>query len=853
MCLIPPDLRDRIEAVACAPLLLVVCDYDGTLAEIAMDPAEAAPNERALRAFRECAGVPWTHSAVVSGRSMVDLERFLGKPSAEFTVGSHGAEWQAAGVQLTMAERRTLLGVASAVGAVAEAWAGLRCELKPAGVALHYRRADPDEAMIAMAAAMEKCTRLPGVYVRHGTKVVEFMVLKADKGEAVRRIKQQCGATAVCFVGDDLTDEDVFRSMSAADVSVKVGEGETAAKHRVASVPEVAEVLEMLGERRRAWLSTRKLVKLDECAILSDQRTAAVVSLGGRVSWLCMPRLDSAAIFAELIGESGDGSFEIGPPGGAPPLRCSYDGDSFVLVTEWSGLRLTDYLDCSFGRAYQKAGRVELIRVIEGSSPARIRFAPRLDYGRTATRLRVKDQGLEVEGSNDPIALRSPGVSWSIRSEGIHHTAEAEIIPTGKPVVLELRYGSVNLKPASDDEPDRREQNRRFWSGWARSLKLPSSYPDLVKRSALVLKALSYGPIGTIAAAATTSLPEQFGGVRNWDYRYCWPRDAALSSAALMSLGNTGHALKFLDWVLEVVEREESPDRLRPIYTLSGAHLPPEAELGHLSGFAQSRPVRIGNAASNEVQLDVFAPIVDLVALLAERGAPIAPDHWRLVRAMVRAVETRWMEPDHGIWEMRSERRHHVHSKALCWHTLERALVVQDAIYGERNAEWVRLRDRIRQEVLERGWNASMGTFTGAYDHTYPDASVLMLGLTGLIPREDPRWASTVAFVMSELREGPTVRRYRADDGLPGGEGGMHICTGWLIESLLSVGRTEEAVSLFESFAGMFRSTSILTEQFDPKHGVALGNVAQAYSHLAFINAAVAMERSGITNLGTKA
>lgn len=848
-----PDLREKLAIIAQTPLLLVVSDYDGTLAEIAMDPSGAVPHEGALRGFRAASDVLWTHNAIVSGRSMSDLEKFLGKPSAEFTVGSHGAEWQAAGVYLTMAERRTLLGVAAAVSAVVETWPGLRCEVKPAGVALHYRRATAEDAAAAIAATMEKCARYAGVHVRHGTKVVEFMVVKADKGEAVQRIRHQCGATAVFFVGDDLTDEDVFRSLRPTDLSVKVGDGETAAQYRVGGVPEVAEVLETLAERRRWWLSTRKLVKLDECAILSDQRTAAVVSRGGRVSWLCTPRLDSSAIFAELIGDETAGSFEVGPPGGAPPLRCAYDGDSFVLVTEWSGLRVTDYLDCSAGRAYQKAGRVELVRVVEGSSPARVRFAPRLDFGRIATRLRVRENGLEVEGSNDPIALRSPGVNWSIRTEGMHHTAEAEINPASGPVVLELRYGSVNLKAASEEEGERREQNRRFWSGWAKSLKLPTSYPELVKRSALVLKALSYGPVGTIAAAATTSLPEQFGGVRNWDYRYCWPRDAALSSAALMALGNTGHAIKFLDWILEVVEREESPGRLHPIYTLTGAHLPPEAELGHLSGFAQSKPVRIGNAASNQVQLDVFAPIVHLVALLAERGAPIAPDHWRLVRAMVRAVETRWMEPDHGIWEMRSERRHHVHSKTLCWQTMERALVVQDALYGTQSAEWVQLRDTIRRDVLERGWNQTMGTFTGAYDHTYPDASVLMIGLTGLVPCEDARWVSTVEYVSSKLREGPTVRRYFADDGLPGSEGGMHICTGWLIESLLSVGRTEEAVKLFESFAGMFGSTGILTEQYDPKHGVATGNIAQAYSHLAFINAAVAMERRGIVNLGTKA
>jgi trehalose 6-phosphate phosphatase len=296
--------------------------------------------------------------------------------------------------------------------------------------------------------------------------------------------------------------------------------------------------------------------------------------------------------------------------------------------------------------------------------------------------------------------------------------------------------------------------------------------------------------------------------------------------------------------MLEVVDRCETPDRLHPIYTLSGSHLPPEAELGHLAGFAQSRPVRIGNAAANQVQLDVFGPIVHLVAMLAERGAPISPDHWRLVRSMVRAVASRWTEPDHGIWEMRMERRHHVHSKVMCWHTVDRALVVEEAVCGTRSQDWISLRSAIREDVLSRGWNSTLGAFSGAYDQDHLDTAVLKIGLTGLLDAGDPRWAATVEMITRALRDGVTVRRYRVDDGLPGTEGGMHICTGWLIESLLSLGRVDEATALFEQFAAMFNGPGILTEQFDPRHGLAVGNLAQAYSHLAFIDAAVALDRA---------
>lgn len=841
-----PDLKGRLEVLARTPLLLVASDYDGTLADIVTDPALALPDVGALNAFRSLRHVPWTSTAVVSGRPISDLGTFLGDCVPSYLIGSHGAEWQRSGVTLSIEERDRLVQVAGIIAHVVDGRPELRYELKPAGVALHTREASEAIAQAAVASAIDRCGRLPGVHTRHGSQVVEFMVVGANKGDAVKRARQASAATGVLFVGDDITDEDVFKTLTGDDVSVKVGEGEAAARHRVNSIAEVAEVLQFIAVQRAAWANARCLVPLDQCAVLSDQRTAAVVSPGARISWLCLPRLDSAAIFAELVGDSTAGMFEVSPVEGGAPLRSGYDGDSFVLVTEWPGLRVTDYLDCSAGRAFQKAGRADLVRVIEGTSPARIRFAPRLDYGRIATQLRVRDGGLEVEGSNDPIVLRSAGVEWTITSEGVHHTAEAIVQPAAGPIVLELRYGTANLSPTSDTEPDRRDQNRRFWSGWAHSLKLPTMCPELVKRSALVLKALCYGPTGVIAAAATTSLPEQIGGVRNWDYRFCWPRDAAKAAASLVRLGNTGHALKFLDWMLEVVDRCETPDRLHPIYTLSGGHLPPEAELGHLVGFAQSRPVRIGNAAANQVQLDVFGPIVHLVALLTERGAPISPDHWRLVRAMVRAVEARWSEPDHGIWEMRLERRHHVHSKVMCWHTVDRALVVEEAVCGARNPEWTALRNAIREDVLVRGWSSALGAFSGAYDHGYLDAAVLKIGLTGLLDSGDSRWAATVDLISRELRGGPTVRRYLVDDGLPGGEGGMHICTGWLIESLLSLGRVEEATTLFDQFAAMFKGPGILTEQFDPRHGLAVGNLAQAYSHLAFIDAAVALDRARV-------
>ncbi len=643
------DLIERLQILAKAPLLLVACDYDGTLAPLVIDRAHAFPDMAALRAFQSLSVLPWTTTAVISGRSIATLRELLGPDCPEVVAGSHGAEWFTPGVALTADQASLRQDIGRTLRSIAAGGAGLDVEIKPASAALHYRGATDAAAQDAVAKSIDRCGALRGVRIRHGSRVVEFMVLEANKGDAVRRAMHHCGATAVLFVGDDTTDEDVFRSLRHQDLGVKVGGADTLAHHRVTDIAGVAALLRELGRLRGAWAHTRDLVPLDRCGILSDQRTTAVVTPGARIEWLCLPRFDSPALFASLLSDDTAGYFDIQPADRSPLVSSSYAGDSMVLVTEWPGLWVTDYLDSSAGRAYQKARRTDLLRVIEGTVPARIRFAPRLDFGRISTQLRVREDGLEIDGSNDPIVLYSPGVRWGIRSEGVHQTAEAVVQPASGPIVLELRYGSASLKAFPEQERARREENLRFWSGWAASLKVPSVHAPLVRRSALILKALCYGPTGALTAAATTSVPELFGGGRNWDYRYCWPRDAAMAASALLRLGNVGHAIKFLDWMLDVVDCCESPDRLRPIYTVSGSHTPGEAELGHMQGFAQSLPVRIGNAAASQVQLDVFGPIVHLAAMLGERGAPITPNHWRLVQEMVRAVESRWREPDHGI------------------------------------------------------------------------------------------------------------------------------------------------------------------------------------------------------------
>lgn len=840
---VPDGLLDRL---ASAPRLLVACDFDGVLAPIAPTPDEARIDARAAGAVDRLSTLDRTHVAVVSGRGLDELARLTAGLAGVVRVGSHGAEREGGPAIGDASERREDLAVFErALRAQASAVPGAFVERKPLAVALHYRRCSAESASGLLAAADAEASSRSWLHRLTGSMVVEYCLSLADKGEAIHGLRHELGAAAVLYIGDDVTDEDAFAALRGSDLGVKVGPGPTRAHARLEGQHQVAALLDALEARRRAWLNDSTIVPIERHALLSDQRTTALVDPRGRIVWLCLPRADSAAVFAELLGGPSRGSFSVEPESESAPPRQSYLGDSFVLETRWPSLAVTDYLDCSGGRAYQRAGRSDLVRVIEGRGVARVRFAPRLDFGRLSTELALSEQGVVVEGLSEPLVLYAPGLQWRLEREGAHQTAEALVDLSRGPVALELRCGFAGLQRSRVEESTRRAQTLGFWEGWARALRLPGTRPDLVRRSALALKALVYGPTGAIYAAATTSLPEDLGGQRNWDYRYCWPRDACLAAASLVRLGNTGVAMKLLDWLVAVVARCESPERLKPLYTVAGTDLGPEAEISELEGYAHSRPVRIGNAADHQVQLDVFGPIVDLVAMLIEQGAPVTPEHWRLVEAMVSAVASRWREPDHGIWEVRGPRRHHVHTKVMCWQAVDRALLVASEVWGRRPGEWVALREAIRDDVLSHGWSGEAGAFTFAYGSSELDAASLMIGLTSMVAPDDPRFLSTVREVERVLRDGPTVFRYSLDDGLPGREGGFHICTSWLIESLVLTGQVGRAQALFDDMASLAGQTGLFAEQYDPRARRSLGNYPQAYSHLGLINAAVRLSGGG--------
>ncbi|MGW5648151.1 trehalose-phosphatase [Saccharopolyspora sp. NPDC003752] len=837
---LPAELRRVIVQLARTPRLLVACDYDGTLAPIVADPTQAKPLPESVHALRSLAALPATTTAVISGRALRDLATLSRLPAEVYLVGSHGSEFDVGFVHELEPEAtqlRTELQIA--LQDIVRGKPGVTLENKPASVAVHVRRAEAEVAEEVLDTVRTGPAAWEGVQVTEGKAVIELAVVQTDKGNALDALRHQVGATAAIFLGDDVTDEKAFARLHGPDLGIKVGDGDTLAAYRIDSTTEVATVLAFLMEERRTWLYGEQAPPIERLTMLSNERTVALVTPDARLTWMCHPGPDSAAVFADLLGGPGAGHFTVRPQGGngaqrSPlPLGQRYVPNTMIVETRWSRLLVTDYL--AHGT---DSHRTDLVRVISGGVPAAVEFAPRPEFGQVPVRLTAEAGGLRVQGTAEPMVLYSPGVQWEITSDGMHESAHAVVDPReDNPVVLELRCGTDDLSSA-DTEAERRDVADRYWSEWMKTLSLPDVERDLVARSALTLRGLCNTDTGGIMAAATTSLPEEIGGVRNWDYRYCWLRDGAMTAQALVTLGSTGEAEAFLNWLHRVLETLPGPERLHPLYTLQGTGLGPEAVIDSLPGYAGSRPVRVGNLADQQVQLDVFGPVVELIAHLAQATGRIRDVDWDLVKAMAEAVSHRWFEPDHGIWEERDVPRHHVYSKVMCWVTLDRAVKLATAYGREADPSWAPLRDQIGQDVVKNGWHPDVQAFTTAYEGSDLDAASLHVGLSGLIDPSDERFQATVTAIEAELRSGSTVYRYRRDDGLPGDEGGFHLCAAWLIEAYLLIGRRTEAEELFQQIVDTAGPTGLLSEEYDPIAERSLGNHPQAYSHLGLIRCA---------------
>ncbi|HKD98793.1 MAG TPA: trehalose-phosphatase [Micromonosporaceae bacterium] len=842
-----PALRAAIGRIARVPQLLVACDYDGTLAPIVADPSMAVPLPEAVTALRSLAALPQTTAAVVSGRSLRDLAALSRLPSEVHLVGSHGSEFDVGFVERLTPEAVALRDqLDAALATLVTGHQGIRLERKPASVAVHMRAAEPEIAERVLDAVRAGPATWPDIHVTIGKQVIELSVIATHKGTALDALRMQVSANAVMFLGDDVTDENAFAQLGAADVGVKIGAGDTRAGFRVEDPLSAVRVLAHLLTARRAWLYGERAVPIERHSMLSNGRTVALVAPDATITWLCHPSPDSSAVFADLLGGAPAGRFTVAPADrGGLPLGQRYRSGTMTVETRWSGLTVTDLLDAS---SYDGASpeSTALLRRLSGSGRVAVEFAPRPEFGQVAVSLQPLGEGLLVLGSNEPIALHSPGVEWDIYDEGGHETAHAviDLDLLGGEIALELRLGTNRLDPPVRPAAQRQATAEEPWRSWLESLTLPARATDFVKRSALTLRGLCHAQTGAILAAATTSLPEEIGGVRNWDYRYCWLRDASMTARALVDLGSIEEAAAFLEWVDRCVERTGGhPERLHPLYTIEGLDLGPEAVIETLPGYAGSRPVRVGNAANRQVQLDVFGPIADLIAAVVDRRGWCTDAEWRVVEAMVEAVDRRWHEPDHGLWEARMAPRHHVYSKVMGWMTVDRALAVAAATGRPENPYWTDLRTRIADNVLDFGWNEKAGAYTVAYGETEMDAASLWIGLSGLLPDDDPRFLATVLKTEAELRTGATVYRYRWDDGLPGREGGFHVCSAWMIEAYLRTGRRADAEELFEQMLDCAGPTGLLPEQYDPEAERGLGNHPQAYSHLGLIRCAMLLSK----------
>lgn len=839
---IDAELRLQIRKLARTENLLVASDFDGTLAPIVKDPtaARALPGTNLI--LRALAHLNHTSVALLSGRALRDLAAMTRLPQEIILVGSHGAEHELGAAsnlgqelfqlrqKLTEQCRKT---VASAPGA--------EVEYKPAGVAVHVRNASPadgERVLTELHAVYDSDTR---IHMLDGKAVLELSVVNTNKGKALEKVRADAQATGTIFIGDDVTDETAFAVLGESDLGIKVGDGDSLASQRVEDPAAVLSVLAALVEERRAWLDGAGSIPIEDHTLLADGTDLALLTPNGSIAWLCHPNPDAPAIFAGLLGDDEAGHLSIEPIRNGRPLDQAYQGATMIVTTEWSGVSVTDYLDTSMRDVPGMEQELRLLRVISGTKPVTITFAPRPQFGAVPVRLEPCAEGIRVNNVPDPLVLVAPGLDWDISYMGAHPTARATIDPSQGDFVVELRAGTEDMSPSMLAEEQRRDNTREYWNQFAGKLFQPKLKTWAVIRSALTLKALCHTPTGGVLAAATTSLPEWIGGIRNWDYRYCWLRDAAMTVEALALLGSTSEADSFIEWLQEIFAHAAGPDRVHPLYALDGSQLGPEAVVEVLPGYAGSRPVRIGNAAQGQVQLDVFGPICSMIVTAARARGAVTPTDLTIVAECVEAVERRWQEPDHGIWEIRDEPRKHVHSRVMCWVAIVKAIELFE-MGGHEADQWYALADQIRADVIDNGWNAELGTFVSAYGRTDVDAACLAVITSGMIDGRDPRALGTIAAVEADLRDGPTVYRYRHDDGLPGTEGGMHVCTSWLIEAYIAGGKYETAEKLFRQMISCRGTTGLLSEMYSASDERGLGNHPQAYSHIGVIRTALMLD-----------
>jgi GH15 family glucan-1,4-alpha-glucosidase len=586
---------------------------------------------------------------------------------------------------------------------------------------------------------------------------------------------------------------------------------------------------------------------IEDYALLSDLQAAALVSREGSVDWMCVPRFDSGACFAALLGTPDHGRWLVAPRAEARHNGRRYRGETLVLETEWEtdggAVRVLDFMP-------PRGVAPDIVRIVEGlrgEVEMRSELVVRFDYGSIVPWVRrQRDSSRLAVAGPDGLCLRTPAAT---RGENMR-TISDFTVHEGDRVPFVLTWYPSNQRPPDAVDPEvALRETESFWEEWSRGCMYDGEWQEPVRQSLRVLKALVYDPTGGIVAAPTTSLPERIGGVRNWDYRFCWLRDATLSLLAFLNGGYLEEARAWRTWLLRAVAGD--PADLQIMYGLAGERRLPELELPWLPGYEASKPVRVGNAASEQFQLDVYGEVMDALHQGRVHELEVSKQAWALQRLLLDHLEGVWNEPDEGIWEIRGEQRHFTHSKVMAWVAFDRGVQAVERFDREGPVDrWRAARAEIYEEVLEKGFDEELDSFVAFYGGKRLDASLLVLPLVGFVAADDPRMVGTVAAIERTLVRDGLVQRYPHDeetesiDGLPPGEGVFLPCSFWLVDNYALQGRLDEARALFERLLSLRNDLGLLAEEYDPESGRQLGNYPQAFTHVALVNTAFNLERA---------
>jgi GH15 family glucan-1,4-alpha-glucosidase len=582
-------------------------------------------------------------------------------------------------------------------------------------------------------------------------------------------------------------------------------------------------------------------LRIEDYALIGDLHTAALVGIDGSIDWLCLPRFDSTACFANLLGTEENGRWRIAPAGKVVAATRRYRPSTLVLETVFETADgAARIIDCMPVRA----SHPRIVRVVEGvrgTVSMSVELNPKFDYGKTAPWINGKGRKVSAGAGPEALELRA---DVPITAQE-HHLEAAFAVRAGERVCFVLTWHlSWEKAPPPIDPLHAVARTDAWWRAWSNRSTYRGAWKDEVQRSLITLKALTYDPTGGIVAAVTTSLPEFLGGVRNWDYRFCWIRDAALALDALMAAGYVEEATKWRDWVIRAVAGD--PEDMQIMYGIGGERRLDEYVLGWLPGYEGSAPVRVGNAASGQFQLDVYGELLDAIHRARQLGMAPSPGALDPMRGLVRWLEEHWRGPDEGIWEVRGPRRQFVHSKVMAWVAADRLAKMAEASGYVAALEGLRrMRDEIHDDVCRKGYDPERNTFTQYYGSTQLDAALLLIPQVGFLPATDPRVVGTVEAIQRELVHDGFVMRYIADekaaDGLPPGEGAFLACSFWLAIDLALLGRLDEARALFDRLLALRNDVGLYSEEYDQKHQRLVGNFPQAFTHLTLIASAVAL------------